>query len=125
LINLGILPCILLFRQEKLFLVNSLLGRVSVSFKIGYRCFILLMSKEEVSTCFLADIVVVLLYLEHINCAYPIVRKNDAKTILNKFVCKGLNAIFVKLCFFFEVSNLFFCQNNQIKILTALVFYLK
>jgi hypothetical protein len=31
----------------------------------------------------------------------PIVRKKDNKTILNKFVCKGLNAIFVKIWFVF------------------------
>ncbi|MNE13865.1 hypothetical protein D3C80_1067160 [compost metagenome] len=40
-------------------------------------------------------------FLFFISCEYklpqPIVRKNDIKTILNKFVCKGLNAIFVKL----------------------------
>jgi len=31
------------------------------------------------------------------NLPHPSVRKNDNKTILNKFVCKGLNAIFVKV----------------------------
>jgi hypothetical protein len=31
------------------------------------------------------------------NLPHPSVRKNDIKTILNKFVCKGLNAIFVKV----------------------------
>ncbi|GAA3778042.1 hypothetical protein GCM10022423_37180 [Flavobacterium ginsengiterrae] len=40
-------------------------------------------------------------FLGFISCEYelphPIVRKNDIKTILNKFVCKGLNTIFVKL----------------------------
>jgi hypothetical protein len=51
------------------------------------------MSKEEVSICFLADIVVFFAISWAYKFAYPIVRKNDAKTILNKFVCKGLNAI--------------------------------
>jgi hypothetical protein len=36
-----------------------------------------------------------------VSCEYnlppPNDRKNDNKTILNKFVCKGLNAIFVKV----------------------------
>jgi hypothetical protein len=86
----------------------------------------LLMSKEEVSV--LADTTVVFFAISWAyKFAYPIVRKNDAKTILNKFVCKGLNAILYNYGLFFEVSNLhiIFVKNNQIKILTALVFYLK
>ena len=35
------------------------------------------------------------------NLQDPIVRKIDNKTILNKFVCKGFNAIFVKYGLFF------------------------
>jgi hypothetical protein len=45
-----------------------------------------------------------------ISCEYklqvPIVRKIDNKTILNKFVFKGINAIFVKYGLFIDVSNL-------------------
>ena len=35
------------------------------------------------------------------NLQDPIVRKIDNKTILNKFVCKGFNAIFVKMMAYF------------------------
>ena len=51
-----------------------------------------------VSFCVLAGRAVVFFV---ISCEYsfadPIVRKNDNKTILNKFVFKGFNAIFVKI----------------------------
>jgi hypothetical protein len=55
-------------------------------------CFVVL------SVCFPAGNEV---FFGFISCEYrlphPIVRKNDIKTILNKFVCNGLNAIFVKV----------------------------
>jgi hypothetical protein len=66
---------------------------------------------------FLEDIVVCFFFISwENNLQDPIVRKIDNKTILNKFVCKGLNAIFVKIWLvFFEVSNLHinFVKNNQ------------
>jgi hypothetical protein len=56
------------------------------------------MANEEVSTCFLGVIAVVFFDIpENINWHIPLLGKNDTKTILNKFVCKGLNANFVKL----------------------------
>jgi hypothetical protein len=66
------------------------------------------MSKEEVSTCFLADIGRFFAISWAYKFAYPI-RKNDAKTILNKFVCKGLNAILYNYgLFFWSVKLTFF-----------------
>jgi glutaminase len=38
--------------------------------------------------------------------ANPIVRKIADKTILNKFVCKGINTIFVKCGVVFDTPNL-------------------
>jgi hypothetical protein len=67
----------------------------------------LLEVKLVLSFCFFEGSAVVFLA---ISCEYnlqePTVRKIDNKTILNKFVFKGFNAIFVKYGLFFDVSNL-------------------
>ena len=50
------------------------------------------------SVCFLADIAFFFFTISwEYNVPEPNESKNDSKTILNKFVYKGLNAIFVKL----------------------------
>jgi hypothetical protein len=50
------------------------------------------------SVCFSAGNAFFLVFIScEYNLPHPSVRKNDNKTILNKFVCKGLNAIFVKV----------------------------
>jgi hypothetical protein len=52
----------------------------------------------------------------------PIVRKNDNKTILNKFVCKGLNTFFVKLWLVFIKLTVYFeAKIDKLKISTNLL----